>query len=155
MSIDSFASTLANDIFDAVNSEVKNVAEKALIDAINKTVYLQQKSYNPTYNLRDAVTVSEPKKVGGNMIKFSVYINASALKPEIRAGELNAHADVKGNPFQEGLIEVLNDGTKSFNPIYMHPAHNFFEKAYDDMDEKLIVTMARALKAKGYNVTIN
>lgn len=154
MSIENFASTLAKDIYQVVNSEVKEVAEKALIDAINKTVYLQRKSYRPTYNLRDAVTVTEPKIVGGNKIVFSVYINASGLRPEIRAGELNAHADVHGRPFQEGLVEVLNDGTKTRNSIYEHPAHNFFEKAHDDMDKKLIVVMARALKGKGYNVTI-
>lgn len=153
LSLDNYASTLVEDIHAAIEGEVLSIAQQALIDAINQTVYLRQGQYRQTKDLLGAVEVTDIKKSRG-MATFSVIINASALNVEIRDGELNAHADVNGSPFQESLIEVLDQGTKSYNPIYMHPAHGFFDKAYDDMDAKVVVAMANSLRAKGYKVTI-
>lgn len=156
MSLDNFAIKIVADVKKAIESEVKSVAQNALIDALNKTVYLQQKQYRQTKDLLGAVEVTETKFVG-NMATFSVIINAKKMGIEIRHPELNAHASAgaNGTDFREPLIEVLDEGTKTFSPIYNHEGYGFFEMAYDDMDANIVNAMAKALIAKGYKISVH
>lgn len=153
MSLDNFANVLVNDIKSAVENEVKTVAKEALRKAILTTVYLRQKTYRPTYNLLDAVEVSDVK-IGASRATFTVMVNASKLKPDTATNpwNWNAHASIKNVPFQEGLVETLDQGISS--PVYTHPAYGFFDKAEDDMEKNMIVAMANALRAKGWDAKI-
>lgn len=152
-SLSSFTSKLASDIRDSIKGDVKRIAEEALRKAINETVYLKQKTYKPTYNLLNAVEVTD-LDIGKTTATFSVIVNGSKLNPDSRKPwNWNAHSGMSGQPFQDGLVETLDQGIKS--PIYTHPAYGFIDKAYDDLEDSLILAMAKALRAKGYKVTMN
>ena len=165
MSLENYANTLVSDIKDSIFYQIRDDAKKALISAINKTVDLEKKTYRPTHNLLDGVEIRD-FKLGANRATFTVGINASKLIPDkTKPWNWNAHSSVGGQDFQEGLIDVLDkgvgsrDGTANKNPskgqsLYNHPAHKFFEKAEDDMDRNLILVMAKALRAKGWKVSI-
>lgn len=159
LNLDNYASKVVGDIQLSIVMDVKQVAQQALIDALNKTVYLQQKQYRQTKDLLGAVEVSN-MKIGHTKATFSVIINASRMQVEMRHPELNAHASAgkDGKDFREELIGVLDKGTGAetgrMSPIYNHEGYGFFEKAYQDMDANLIVAMAKALKRKGYKVEI-
>lgn len=154
MSLENYANMLVSDIKMAVALDIKQTAKMALIRAINETVYLKKKKYVPTYDFLNAVEISD-FKIGNNRATFSVIVNASKIMPDrTKPWNWNAHSGMKGQDFQEGLIEVLDQGTPKDNPVYVHPAHHFFEKAEDDMDRNLILVMAKALRAKGWKVSI-
>lgn len=165
MSLDNFASKLVDDIKEAVLYEVKEDARMALINAINKTVYVDKKTYAPTYNLLDAVEIRD-LKIGTSRATFTVGINASRLIPiPNKPWNWDAHSDISGNPFQEGLVEVLDQGTGSRDDtvnktpskgesFYNHRANHFFEKAFDDIETNLIRSLASSLRAKGWTTTI-
>lgn len=155
LNLDNYVERVVGDIQASIQSEVLDIAQNALINALNKTVYLQQKQYRQTRDLLGAVEISN-LKIGKQMATFSVIINAKKMGIEMRHPDLNAHASAgkNGKDFREQLIEVLDEGTKTFSPIYMHPAHGFFDMAYDDMDKKIIMSMAQSLRSKGYKVDI-
>lgn len=155
MTLDNFASQVVGDIQLSIVTDVKQVAQDALIDALNKTVYLRQKQYRQTKDLLGAVEVSD-MKIGNKKATFTVTINASRLQIEMRHPKLNAHASAgaDGRDFREQLIGVLDKGS-SGSPIYNHEGYGFFDKAADDMDSSMIQAMADALRRKGYDVSIS
>ena len=158
MSLENYANTLVSDIKMAVALDIKQTAKMALIRAINETVYIHKKKYVPTYDFVNAVEISD-FKIGNNRATFSVIINASKMQIQIREGQLSAHAGVPNKQgeredFRELLIPTLNDGS-SGSPIYNFKGYHFFEKAEDDMDRNLILVMAKALRAKGWKVSIH
>lgn len=156
LNLDNYAEIIVGDIQLSIITDVKQIAQDALIDALNKTVYLRQNAYRQTKDLLGAVEVSD-MKIGPNMATFSVIINASKLSIEIRDGQLNAHAGVDGGDFREHIAGVLDMGTEGYgspSPIYNHPAYGFFDMAADDMDKNMVIAMADALRGKGYKVEI-
>lgn len=154
MSLENFASKIVGDIQESITHEVKRDAELALINAINKTVYEDKKQYTPTYNLLDAVEVSDVK-IGNGRATFEIGINATKLIPMPKTPWFwDAHSSISHKPFQEGLVEVLDQGTQTPNPVYEHEPNKFFDKAFEDIEQNLIVTMAKSLRRKGWNVSI-
>lgn len=165
MTLDNYANLMVEDIKSAIRSEVKKDAEIALINAINNTVYLQKKRYRPTYNLLDAVEIMD-LKIGRTKATFRIGINASRLIPNPqRPWNWDSHSDIHGKPFQEGLVQVLdqgygrkdgtvNTGRQAGRGFYNHPAHRFFDKAYDDVEENMVHTLAKSLRAKGWKVEV-
>lgn len=153
LSLDNFASKLANDIRDTIKSDVSRDAEEALIQAINQTVYRHKSSYSPLYSLLDAVEVTD-LKIGTKQATFSVIVNASKMGVDYRQPERwNANLDMYGNDFREGLIPTLEEGS-SGSPFYNHAGYHFYEKAAADLDKTLIQTMANGLRARGWKVSI-
>lgn len=156
VSLETYMGTLAKDIKTTIENDVKEDAWLALREAINETVYLEKKTYRPTYNLLNAVEVFD-FKVGNNKATFRVGINASKLVPEIRMPqEWNAHVGTKGQSFrdEEGLVSTLDKGTNSSKSLYKHVGHGFFDKAFKTMEGRLINKMATSLRAKGWKVDI-
>ena len=154
MSLEQYTSKLVGDIKDSIENDVKREAKIALREAINKTVYLEKKTYRPTYNLLNAVEVFD-LKIGNRVATFRVGINASKLIHDKKTPwDWNPHGGISGQPFQEGLVEVLDQGTKSPNPIYSHTPNYFFDEGHKIMEEQLIVSMAESLRAKGWSVEI-
>lgn len=155
ISIENYADALVADIASSIENEVKATCEQALIDAINTTVYLRQKTYRQTRGFVDAVEIMDMNiRKNSGIATFRIGVNASKMGIEIRTpDEWNAHAGMKGQDFREGLIETLDEGS-SGSPYYNFSGYGFFDKAADNLDRTMIQAMANALKAKGYKVDI-
>lgn len=153
MSLENFARTLTNDIKASIEGEIKSVAEEALRSAINSTVYLQKKSYRPTYGFLNAVEIMD-LKIGTKVATFRIGINASKMGVETRMpNEWNVHEGMKNQDFREGLIDTLDQGS-SGSPYFNHAGYGFFDMAADDLDKSMIQAMASSLRNKGYKVEI-
>ena len=156
VSLDDYVRMLVDDIKSTIEKQVKEEAKKGLRDAINETVYLRQKTYRPTYDLLDAVEITN-FKMGTKVASFSIVINATKLNPEIRMpNEWNAHVGIDGQSFRDvnGLVEVLDQGTKSHS-FYMHDGYGFFEKAHKNLEVSLVQAMATSLRTKGWKVQVS
>lgn len=154
LSLDNYASTLVEDIKQSIVTEVKQVAQEALINAINQTVYLRQKQYRQTRDFLGAVEVMDVN-ISDSKATFRVGINPSKIGIQKRMPEeWNAHASMSGEAFNgDGLIDTLDQGS-SGSPYYNFDGYGFFDIASDDMDTSLIMAMANALRGKGYKVTL-
>lgn len=153
-SLEALGAKLASDVYSIVEGEVYNICLKALRDNINATVYAGgggSGMYARTFEVMNAVNIVE-KSRSATHISFKVVVDPSLIGMEFRQGQLNAHAGVNGEDFREGIIEALDSGS-SGSPIYNHPAHQYFDRTYDELDSVLIGVMARALAARGWDVT--
>lgn len=152
LSINALKTELLGDIRRAVRAEVYSTARKVLIDAVNKNIYQKPEGtdYVRTGDFLNAVRVKDIEE-SGTMVSFTVWVDGSLLRPVVTSYGWNKHADLDGNAFNEELVMVMNDGARK-NPVYEQPAHNFYEEAEENMDEKILNALARGLRARGWSV---
>lgn len=154
--LDNYAKTLVEDIVSAIEDEVREAAEKALFDHVNKSVYAspQGSYYDRTFELLDAVEIRN-FKVSNRIATFEIGFNNERIRTHTtQRGKLNAHTGVKSN-FKSGIdgfLDTMENGG-SGSPIFNPPAHGFVDGAYKDLVESLVVVMGRAMTAKGWSVT--
>lgn len=152
LSINALKTELLGDIRSAVRAEVYSTARKVLIDAVNKNIYQKPEGtdYIRTGDFLNAVRVKDIHE-SDTIVSFTVWVDGSLLRPVRTSYGWNQHMDLKGNAFNEELVMVMNDGA-GYNPVYEQPAHNFYEEAEENMDEKILNALARGLRARGWSV---
>lgn len=153
LSISFLKTELINDVKSAVRAEVTRTAKKVLMDAVNKQIYSSQggSEYIRTGDFLNAVRIKDYNE-SSTMVTFTVWVDGSLLRPVRTNGMWNQHMDMKGNPFNEQLVMVMNDGAGA-NHIYQQPAHYFYEEAEENMDEKILHALVRGLTARGWSVS--
>lgn len=154
--LDTYAKSLVEDIVNVIQNEVREAAEKALFDHVNKTVYAspQGSYYDRTFELLDAVEIRN-FKVSNKVATFQIGFNNERIRTHItQRGKLNSHTGVNGG-FKSGIdgfLDTMENGG-SGSPIFNSPAHGFVDGAYKDLVESLVFVMGRAMTAKGWSVT--
>ena len=155
--ITEFATTVVSDIEDVINKEVRLVAWEALKRAVSETIYSRPTyEYQRSGQLKEAVR-AEVEHIGDGKAEFSIYIDTGKLKPQYRNNNWHSYASYYDftNTFNDfNVVKVLDEGTKSPFALYKHPPAKFHERGLEIMDREIIYTMANALMAKGYDVTI-
>lgn len=150
--ISHLASKLLNDVQSSIEKEVLKICEKALKDAIMETVYSGSPgTYTRTMEFLRAVRVDKVS-VGRTQATFEIIVDATmmGMKPP-SGGKWGSHTSFSGQDVREELVGWLNDGTS--NKYHSHPAHKFFDRAEDGLDNKIVKAMASSLSANGWEVT--
>lgn len=121
------------------------------------TVYAGGSSmYERTMGVLNAVEVGNIN-VGGTSATFEIRINPSKMgrRPAEDGapwtGKWGAHMSFSNRDFGKGLIEILDGGGGS--SWHTHPAHNFYQKTYDEADDRLAQVLAAGLAAAGWDVS--
>ena len=146
------ASKLRADVKSSIEKKVFKICEEALRKSVMMTVYSGKPvMYDRTYELLRAVSIDNVN-VGHSQATFEIIIdpNKMGLYPSTK-DSWGKHQGLSGQDFREGLIVALDQGSSS--PMYSHPAHGFFDKAYDGLEIKIVKAMATDLKANGWDVT--
>ena len=150
--LNGLASKLRADVKSSIEKKVFKVCEDALRKSVMETVYSGKPvMYDRTYELLRAVSIDNVN-VGHSQATFEIIIdpNKMGLYPSTK-DSWGKHQGLSGQDFREGLIVALDQGSSS--PMYSHPAHGFFDKAYDGLEIKIVKAMATDLKANGWDVT--
>lgn len=153
-SLSDLASDLRSDIYSIVKSEVYNICLEALRSNIRASVYAGGGGnyYDRTFDVLNAVDIVK-KSEGGGYISFAVEVNPAKIGMVQREGTWNAHMGVNGESFNEGVIEVLDQGTQGHS-LYNHPASHFYQSTFDELDGRLVGVLASALASRGWDVSI-
>ena len=147
-------SKVEKNVTEIVLGEVRATAQEILTDILTR---MYPPGYSSIYYFRtgeiaDCVDIKNIVKLGDS-VSFEVYLNSDRLNAyEIEGNMLNAHMDIHGNDFREGLPFVLDQGS-SGSPIYNHPGRHFMVTAEGIMDNKLSKILASGLRARGFKVT--
>lgn len=153
--IGAFIDRLKGDIISVTLSTVRKQAEEILHDIL-QTEFPAGKStafYTSVGQMADCVDIKDVHSSGGG-VGFTVYIDSTRLSMiQMPTGQLNVHMGVKGQDFTAGLPIALDEGS-SGSKIYNHPAHHFMDKAAEQMNHRLIHTLASGLTARGYDCSI-
>ena len=150
--LNGLASKLRADVKSSIEKKVFKICEEALRKSVMMTVYSGKPvMYDRTYELLRAVSIDNVN-VGNSQATFEIIIdpNKMGLYPSTK-DSWGKHQGLSGQDFREGLIVALDQGSSS--PMYSHPAHGFFDKAYDGLEIKIVKAMATDLKANGWDVT--
>ena len=150
--LNGLASKLRADVKSSIEKKVFKICEEALRKSVMMTVYSGKPvMYDRTYELLRAVSIDNVN-VGHSQATFEIIIdpNKMGLYPSTK-DSWGKHQGLSGQDFREGLIATLDQGSSS--PMYSHPAHGFFDKAYDGLEIKIVKAMATDLKANGWDVT--
>ena len=150
--LNGLASKLRADVKSSIEKKVFKICEEALRKSVMMTVYSGKPvMYDRTYELLRAVSIDNVN-VGHSQATFEIIIdpNKMGLYPSTK-DSWGKHQGLSGQDFREGLIVALDQGSSS--PMYSHPAHGFFDKAYDGLEIKIVKAMATDLKANGWDVT--
>lgn len=152
--LSALAEELRADVQAVIQHEVIEVCRLALERAVRETVYAGGNGgfmYQRTREFLYAVDVMDIN-IGGSQATFLVTVNPDKMNlyPATQT-EWGIHQGLSGQDFRAGLVQVLDQGGGSL--LYSHQGHGFFDKAYSDIDSRILSIIGGALAAKGWEVS--
>lgn len=148
---------LQADIISVVRDQIISHCEEVLYGYVNETVYARSSGmYERSGDVLNAVTVDNIK-ISGTKASFDVRIDPSKLSHVSPAkgapfkSPWGKHAGFSNQAFTDGLIEILDQGGGS--KWYEHPAANFYQLTFDELDNELVSVLASGIAAKGWDVS--
>lgn len=141
-------------VMEAMQGMVRKAAQDILHDILEQEYPsgIYSEYYTTTGEMADTVQVTDVQ-MGTSVASFAVYIDSTRLNMTFNPHMLNAHADIHGDDFREGLVHVLDTGAFG-SPIYNNPGSHYMDRAGQEMESKLPEMLAQGLRAQGFEVMV-